>query len=80
VQLDETRRISNCIESIIYDFGPTLAIDDPDSWSEEAVHLIRHIGNEKLRRSTDDWEEKAVRYQSVRQRIHGYRNRMRLGE
>jgi hypothetical protein len=79
LQLDETRRIFRCIESVMYDFGPTLAVDDPDSWSGEAVHLIRHVWNEKLRRSTDEWEEKAIRCRSVRERIREYHNRVRLG-
>jgi hypothetical protein len=79
LQLDETRRIFRCIENVIYDFGPTLGSDGPDSWGEEAVHLIRYVWNERLRRSTDDWEEMVIRCRSVGQRYRDYHNRMRLG-
>lgn len=60
LQLDETRRIFRCIETMIYDVELLVAFDGLESWSEEAVKLIRHVWDKDLRRSTDDWEEKMV--------------------
>jgi len=83
LDLDETRRIFCYVDSIIYGFEPILAIDGPDSWDEEAVQLIRHVWNEKLRRSTNDWRGQEVQSLTVRERIRRHirkRMRMRMGD
>lgn len=69
LQLDETKRIFRCIETVIYDVELLLAFDGLESWSEEAVKLIRHVWDKNIRRSTDDWEEKMVLCARLRQRM-----------
>lgn len=81
LQLDETGRIFRCIETMIHDVELFLAFDGLESWSEEAVKLIRHVWDNHLRRSaTDDWEEKMALCARLRQSLCDPFNLMRLGE